>query len=168
MANNSSGLADSTISTVYRLNGSANTSLEESVNSTGLNESTKSSSLTDSSNSSSILLTDSSHTLDDFPGFSQDDASPDLEMRDPFNAIFYHVMPLKDTTNIIFYNRPLYENILSVLSKQFANFPSKNAKKFRIKTHVDGLQCFLTIDRTIMSIHCSTVMPRTDRPRKPV
>lgn len=155
MANNSSGLADSTISTVYRLNGSANTSLDGSVNSSGLNESTKSSSLTDSSHNSSILLTDSSHTLDDFPGFSQDDASPDSEMKDPFNAIFYHVMPLKDTTNIIFYNRPLYENILSVLSKEFANFPLKNAKKFRIKTHVDGLQCFLTIDRTIMSICAS-------------
>ena len=88
-----------------RLNGS------ECENSSGLNGSTN---LTDSSHGSSIRVTDSSHTLEDFPGFSQGDSSPDTEMKDPFNAIFYHVSPLKDSTNITFYNRPLFENILQV------------------------------------------------------
>ena len=143
---NSSSLMDCTNSTIYRLNGS------ECENSNELNESTN---LTDSSHGSSIRVTDSSHTLEDFPGFSQGDSSPDTEMKDPFNAIFYHVSPLKDSTNITFYNRPLYENILQVLSKEFANFPSQSAKTFRIKTHVDRLKCFLTIDRSVLSLCAS-------------
>ena len=120
--------------------------MDESANSNGFNESTKSSGLIDSSHGSSILFRDSSHTLDDFPGFSQGDASLDSEMKDPFNVIFYHEMPLKYCINIIFYNRSVYENILSALSKEFANFSSKSAKKFCIKTHMDGLQYFLNIE----------------------
>ena len=80
---NSSSLTDSTNSTIYRLYGSTNTSLDESANSSGLNESTKSSGLTDSSHGNSIIFTDCSHTLDDFPGFAQRDATPDSEMKDP-------------------------------------------------------------------------------------
>ena len=72
---NSSSLMDCTNSTIYRLNGS------ECENSNELNDSTN---LTDSSHGSSIRVTDSSHTLEDFPGFSQGDSSPDTEMKDPF------------------------------------------------------------------------------------
>ena len=86
--------------------------------------------LTESSHSNSVLLTDSSHLLEDFPGFSKGDDSPDSHMKDPFNAIFYHVMPLRDRTNIIFYHRSLYEDTLTALSKEYANFLSGNAKKF--------------------------------------
>ena len=100
-------------------------------------------------------MTDNSHTLDDFSGYSQGDISPDSDIKDPLNAIFYHVSPLKDSTNITFYNRPLYENIIQVLGKDFANFPSKSAKTFRIKTHVDRQQCFLTIDRSVLSLCAS-------------
>ena len=151
---NSSSLTNqSTDSTIYNLN--LNVSIdandpqrvEESINSSGLNESSKS--------NNSVLLTDSSHVLEDFPGFSKGDDSPDSDMKDPFNSIFYHVMPLRDSTNIIFYHKPLYEDTLTALSREDANFPSGNARKFRVKTHVDGLQCFLHIDRSVMSLCAS-------------
>ena len=41
------------------------------------------------------------------------------EITDPFQGIFYHLMPSKDNTTIMFYNKPLYNNLLAVLSKQF-------------------------------------------------
>lgn len=56
---------------------------------------------------------------------------------DPFEGIFYHLMPAKDSINILFYNKPLFNNILTVLSKQFS-FPSETSKTFSVKTHVDG------------------------------
>ena len=143
---NSSSLMDCTNSTIYRLNGS------EFVNSGALNESTNSA---DFSSGSSVIVTDNSHSLGDFSGYSQGDISPDSDIKDPFNAIFYHVSPLKDSTNITFYNRPLYENIIQVLGKEFENFPSKSAKTFRIKTHVNHQQCFLTIDRSVLSLCAS-------------
>ena len=151
---NSCSLTDTTVSTVFRLDGSSNTILDEFLlaNFNGLNESTKSN---NSTHGSSIQLTDSSHTIDDFPGFAQGDDCPDKEMKDPFNDVFYHISPLKDSTNIIFYNRPLYESILTGLSKEFADFPSQSAKKFRVKTHVDGLQCILTMERSLMSLCAS-------------
>ena len=151
---NSCSLTDSTVSTIFRLDGSSNTILDEFLlaNFNGLNESTKSN---NSTHGSSIQLTDSSHTIDDFPGFAQGDDCPDKEMKDPFNDVFYHISPLKDSTNIIFYNRPLYESILTGLSKEFADFPSQSAKKFRVKTHVDGLQCILTMERSLMSLCAS-------------
>ena len=90
-----------------------------------------------------------------FQDISQGDISPDSDIKDPFNAIFYHVSPLKDSTTITFYNRPLYENIIQVLGKEFANFPSKSAKTFRIKTHVDRQQCILTVDRSVLSLSAS-------------
>ena len=151
---NTSSLTDqSSNSTIYNLN------LEESIDSNDpqrVEESIDSCGLTESSHGSSILLTDNSlNILEEFPGFSQGDDSLDSDMKDPFNSIFYHVMPLKDSTNIIFYHRPLYEDTLRVLSKQYTSFPSANAEKCRIKTHVDGLQCYLRIDRSVMSLSAS-------------
>ena len=64
-------------------------------------------------------------------------------------------MPLKDSTTITFYHRPLYEDTLTALSKEYANFPSGNARISPVKTHVDGLQCFLHIDRRVMSLCAS-------------
>ena len=151
---NSSSLTNTTDSTIFRLDGSSNTILDEFLlaNFNGLNESTKSN---NSTNGSSIQLTDSSHTIDDFPGFAQGDDCPDTENKDPFKDVFYHISPLKDSTNILFYNRPLYEGILSTLSKEFANFPPLSTTKFRVKTHVDGLQCILTMERSVLSLCAS-------------
>ena len=151
--NNNSLTDQSSNSTIYNLN------LEESIDYNDpqrVEESIDSCSLTESSHGSSILLTDNSlNILEEFPGFSQGDDSPDSDMKDPFNSIFYHVMPLEDSTNIIFYHRPLYEDTLTVLSKQYTSFPSANAEKCRIKTHVGGLQCYLHIDRSVMSLSAS-------------
>lgn len=81
-------------------------------------------------------------------------SDPDSEITDPFQGIFYHMMPLQDSTNILFYNKPLFNNILSVLSKQF-QFPPAETKKFSLITHVDKKRCTLTKARDILSIYAS-------------
>ena len=115
--------------------------MEESANSSGL---------TESSPGSSVLLADS-RAMEELSGF---DSNLDSDMNDPFNNIFYHVMPAKDSTNILFYNKPLFNNILTVLSKEF-KFPSEDTKKFHIRTHVDSKRCNIYIDRDMMSVCAS-------------
>lgn len=98
--------------------------MEDSANSSGL---------TESSPGSSVLLADS-RAMEELSGF---ESNLDSDMSDPFNNIFYHMMPAKDSTNSLFYNKPLFNNILTVLSKEF-KFPSEDTKKFHIRTHVDS------------------------------
>lgn len=105
-----------------------------------------------SSAENSVIISDSLTTMEEFSGFDASD--PDSEITDPFQGIFYHMMPLQDSTNILFYNKSLFNNILSVLSKQF-QFPPAETKKFSLITHVDKKKCTLTIDRDIMSIYAS-------------
>ena len=38
-----------------------------------------------------FIVTDSSHALDDFPGFPQGDISTGSDIKDLFNDLFYHV-----------------------------------------------------------------------------
>lgn len=113
-------------------------------------DSMNSSGLTESSPGSSVLLADS-RAMEDLSGF---DSNLDSDINDPFNNIFYHVMPAKDSTNILFYNKPLFNNILTVLGKEF-KFPSEDAKKFHIKTHVNSKRCNIYIDRDMMSLCAS-------------
>lgn len=144
MANsqNSSSATDTTISTIYRLNGSDPdrlTIMEDSVNSV--------------SSAASSMGTDSL-TVEDFNGFTSGDIDSDYPISDPFQGIFYHMMPLQDTTTVLFYNRPIFINILAVLSMEF-KFPLETTKKFQLKTYVDKNKCILKIDRTMMSISAS-------------
>ena len=113
---------------------------------------TNSSGLTNSSSGSSLILSDSHELQDDFLGFVQGDSN--VEISDPLDGIFYHLMPSQDSTNILFYNKPLYNNILTVLSKEF-QFPAEEAKSFTIKTHVNRKRCSLFIDKKMMSICAS-------------
>lgn len=154
LSHDSSGLTESTNSTIYTLEDCCDPNSVNKSKSNALNGSADSSGVNDSSHGSNISFTDSCNALDEFPGFSEADATSESDMKDPFNSIFYHVMPLKDSTNIIFYNKVVYNNVLSVLSKEF-NFPSKDAKKFHIKTHVDGKRCSIQIDREVMSMCAS-------------
>ena len=139
---NSSSVANSTNSTIYRLNGSAHerlTRMEDSVNSV--------------SSAASSMGTDSL-TVEDFNGFTSGDLNSDYHVSDPFQGIFYHLMHLQDTTTVLFYNRPIFINILTVLSKQY-KFPSEETKKFQLKTYVDKNKCILKIDMTMMSVCAS-------------
>lgn len=111
-----------------------------------------SSGLTNSSSGSSVILSDSHELQDEFLGFVQGDSN--VEISDPLDGIFRHLMPSQDITNILFYNKPLYNNILTVLSKEF-QFPAEEAKSFTIKTHVDRKRCSLFIDKKMMSICAS-------------
>ena len=43
------------------------------------------------------------------------------------------MMQLEDTTGILFYNKPIFDNVLTVLRNKF-RFPSEVTKKFQIKT----------------------------------
>ena len=102
---------------------------------------------------SSMVNTDSL-TVKDFPGFTAGDLETDYNSSDPFQGIFYHMMPLQDTTSILFYNKPIFNSILTVLSKQF-RFPSEGRKTFQLKSYLNKNKCFLRIDTTIMSICAS-------------
>ena len=140
---NSSCLTDTTNSTIYRLYESTldrSTRMEDSVNSV-------------SSAGSSMINTDSL-TVEDFPGFTAGDLKTNCHASDPFQGIFYHMMPLQDTTSILFYNKPIFNNILTVLSKQF-RFPSEVTRTFQLKTYLDRNKYSFRIDRTIMSICAS-------------
>ena len=70
---------------------------------------------------------------------------------DPFQGIFYHAMPLQDSTNILFYNKPMFNNILLVFSKQF-KFPHEATKKFSVTTHVDSKICKINVYRDVTSL----------------
>ena len=96
---------------------------------------------------------DSLALQDDWSGVSKTDL--ELEITDPLQGIFYYLMPSKDDTTILFYNKPLYNNLLAVLSKQF-QFPSEETQTFTVKMHVkDKKACFLHIDKRIKSIRAS-------------
>lgn len=112
----------------------------------------KEASVVESSPGSSVILSDSSAMQSDFSGFGNDESNTDIT--DPFNGIFYHVMPAKDSTNILFYNKPLYNGILDVLSKEF-KFPSSEKRKFSLKTHISNNRCNISIDRDVMSVCAS-------------
>ena len=64
------------------------------------------------------------------------------------------MMPLLDSTSILFYNKPIFNSILTVLSKQFS-FPSEGSKKFQLKTYLGKNKCYIGIDTVVMSICAS-------------
>ena len=79
---------------------------------------------------SSIIITQSVTSEAEFDGFAIDDTETNI--MDLYQGIFYHAMPLQDGTNIMFYNKPMFNNILVVLRnnsnsyrKQTRNYPLK-------------------------------------------
>lgn len=120
-----------------------------------IENSVNSSEETNSSHGSSVWLENSNSLAlqEEWSGVSKSDL--DLEITDPLQGIFYHLMPSKEDTTILFYNKPLYNNLLGVLSKQF-QFPSEETQTFTVKMHVkDKKTCFLNIDKRIKSIRAS-------------
>ena len=107
-----------------------------------------------SSAGSSIVISDSLTAMEEFPGFAAGDTDSDDNVSDPFQGIFYHIMSLQDSTDILFYNKPIFKNILTVLSKQFS-FPSEETVKFQLKTYLDQKKCILRIDKSVMSLCAS-------------
>lgn len=87
-------------------------------------------------------------------GFTNDDTSGTdyiSAVTDPFNSIFYHIIPSKNSSNIMFYTKPLFNSILSVLAKEF-KMPGENSKMFTLKTHIYGKRCSIHIDRSDLTI----------------
>lgn len=87
-------------------------------------------------------------------GFTNDDTSGTdyiSAVTDPFNSIFYHIIPSKNSSNIMFYTKPLFNSILSVLAKEF-KMPGENSKMFTLKTHLNGKRCSIHIDRSDLTI----------------
>ena len=99
-----------------------------------------------SSARSSMVITDSLTAMEDFPGFATADTESDDNVSDPFQGIFYHIMSLQDSTNILSYNQAIFDSIMTVLSKQF-RFPSEETKNIQLK---DQRKCTLSIDKTVM------------------
>ena len=87
-------------------------------------------------------------------GFSNDDITGTdhtMEVTDPFNSIFYHIIPSKNSSNIMFYTKPLFNSIISVLDKEF-KIPEDNIKMFTLKTYINGKRCSIHIDRSDLTI----------------
>ena len=97
----------------------------------------------------SITFTEDSQT--EFSGFSENYSS---EITDPFDSIFYHMMPSKDSTGIFFYTKPLFNSIIAALDKEF-KIPENSFKQFSLKTHVDGKRCSIKVDKVDMTITLS-------------
>ena len=76
-------------------------------------------SLNSVSSAGSGMVNTDSLTVEDIPGFTAGDLETDYHASDPYQGIVYHMMPLQDTTSILFYNKPIFNNIRTVLSKQF-------------------------------------------------
>ena len=98
----------------------------------------------------SIIITQSVTSEEEFDGFAIDDTEKNI--KDLYQGIFYHAMPLQDGTNIMFYNKPMFNNILVVLSKQF-QFPQEANKKLSVKTHVDSKNCKISVNRGVTSLY---------------
>ena len=165
MADNSqnySSLDNSTTSTVYEL-----PIVAKSPNSNWMNESSTNS--TESSHNSSAVFdnSDSLALQDDWSGVDRGDLEMDIHVTDPLDGIFYHLMLSQENTTILFYHKELYENLLTVLSKQF-KFPSEGVHTFTVKTHVNKDQCFLYIDKRIMTIPASGPTLESDQFQVPV
>ena len=60
----------------------------------------------------------------------------DTDTADYFNGIFYHIIPSPNGTNIMFYNKPLFSNVIQVLRNEFIT--PEESVKFALTTHVDG------------------------------
>ena len=95
---------------------------------------------------SSIIITQSVTSEEEFDGFAI--ADTETNIMDLYQGIFYHAMPLQDGTYILFYNKPMFNNILVVLSKQF-QFPQEANKKLSVKTHVDSKYCKISVNRGV-------------------
>lgn len=76
------------------------------------------------------------------------------EFTDPFDCIFYHIMPKEGATEIFFYVRPLFSSIVSALQKEFV-FPDNNDKKISLKTHIDGKRCNIAVNKSEMILRLS-------------
>ncbi|MCG8113420.1 MAG: SGNH/GDSL hydrolase family protein [Candidatus Thiodiazotropha taylori] len=64
---------------------------------------------------------------------------------DYFNCIFYHIMATPSNTHIMFYSKPLFNNVLQVIRNEFIT-PDESVK-FAITTHVDGgKRCNIHVD----------------------
>ena len=60
----------------------------------------------------------------------------DTDTADYFNGIFYHIIPSPNGTNSMFYNKPLFSNVIQVLRNEFIT--PEESVKFALTTHVDG------------------------------
>lgn len=99
----------------------------------------------DQSSTSSIVFSDESQY--DLSGFSNEC----LEIKDPFDSIFYRVMPSRESTIIRFYTKPIFNNIISVLDKEF-KVSENSSRKFSVKTHAERKRCTIHVDKTDLTI----------------
>lgn len=73
------------------------------------------------------------------------------EVDDPFNNVFYRIIPSEKATHIHFYAQPLFNMIISVLEKEF-NTPGDDVNRFLLKTHIDGKKCHIQVDKSDRTI----------------
>lgn len=94
---------------------------------------------------------ESSLELSGFSNIMPSGSDYSSETGDPFNSVFYRVIPSEGSTHIHFYARPLFKTIMSVLEKEFRT-PGDDVSKFLLKTHIQGKKCHIHVDRSDLTI----------------
>ena len=73
-----------------------------------------------------------------------------FDTADYFNGIFYHIIPSPDGTDIMFYNKLLFSNVIQVLRNEFIT--PEESVKFALTTRVDGhKKCNIHVDMEQMT-----------------
>lgn len=87
---------------------------------------------TKTNNVTKLSNDESSFEISGFTTIMPSGADYSSESGDPFNSVFYRVLPSENATHIHFYAAPLFNTILSVLEKEF-NTPGEDINKFLLK-----------------------------------
>lgn len=103
------------------------------------------------SNQDTINVEESSFEFSGYSNVIPSGGEYSSEIGDPFNSVFYHIIPSENATHIHFYVEPIFKSILSVLEKEF-HTPGAEINKFLLKTHVDGKRCHIYVDRTDLTV----------------
>ena len=102
-------------------------------------------------NEEMLTIDESSFEFSGYSSVTPSGGEYSSEIGDPFNSVFYRVIPSENATHIHFFVEPIFKNILSVLENEF-NTPGEESKKFLLKTHVDGQRCHIYVDRGDLTI----------------
>ena len=103
------------------------------------------------SNQDCFSVKDSSFEFSGYSNVIPSGGEYSSEIGDPFNSVFYRVIPSENATHIHFFVEPIFKSIISVLEKEF-HTPGAEINKFLLKTHVDGKRCHICVDRTDLTI----------------
>ncbi|MEW8546796.1 MAG: GDSL-type esterase/lipase family protein [Candidatus Thiodiazotropha sp.] len=100
-------------------------------------------------NISSELLSNNNSDMNDSV-FENSTIDIEKDTTDYFDGIFYHIIPSTNKTHIMFYSKPLFNNVIQVLRKEFLT--PEESSTFVLTTHIDGgKKCNIHVDLNEMT-----------------